>query len=147
MRESVCLALACLFVSSYATAQQLDFSAAAVEDVAARPRAMSALAAQAIAVYKEDDRAKYLDNLFRMQIVAGRYAEAIETLSSLRALPASGVSPQPRASLILYEVAARTGARQNQDGSTFDAALRRVFPEVFTPLDSQASALAIRVLT
>ena len=35
-----------------------------------------------------------LDNLFRLQMVAGQYAAAKETLASLHPMPASGVSPQ-----------------------------------------------------
>ena len=71
-------------------AQSFDFPGAVAEDPAALARSMPELARKVIAVYWEDDRRRYLDNLFRLQIVAGRYAEEGETLASLRALPASG---------------------------------------------------------
>ena len=45
---------------------------------------MDVLAKQVIAVYKEDDERKYLANLFRFQILAGEYSQAIATIDSLR---------------------------------------------------------------
>ncbi|HEY3645628.1 MAG TPA: hypothetical protein VGM16_09850, partial [Gammaproteobacteria bacterium] len=63
---------------------QFDLPAAAVTDPAALDAAMPKLATQVLAVYKEADQDEYLDNLFRLQIVAGQYAEALKTLSVLR---------------------------------------------------------------
>jgi len=85
-----------------------------------------------ITVYREDDRRKYLDNLFRLQIVAGQYADAIKTLAALRALRAKSVSPQDGATDVQYEVFAR--AMQRAAGSHLEVEeLRRAFHEVIAP--------------
>jgi len=68
-----------------AHAQQFDFPAAAVKDSAVLASAMTRLAAEVIAVYRENDRGVYPDNLFRLQFVAGRAAEAAATLDAWRA--------------------------------------------------------------
>jgi hypothetical protein len=68
--------------ASYVSAQALPFPGIG-NDTA---RAMSGLTQQAIATYKEKDRDRYLDNLFRMQMVAGRYAVATPSIYSLHAL-------------------------------------------------------------
>lgn len=47
---------------------------------------ISSLAKKTIRYYKEKDQKKYLDNLFRLQIVAKKYDSAIQTLNSLRVL-------------------------------------------------------------
>jgi len=67
-------------------AQTLEFStpvAASDEELA---RVIPALATRAIAAYTEPAADKRLDTLFRLQIAAGKYAEAKATLGSLRSL-------------------------------------------------------------
>ncbi|MDP9280378.1 MAG: hypothetical protein M3P00_13255, partial [Gemmatimonadota bacterium] len=80
--RALCFVLLCLVSTSFASAQELRFPAVGNDT----PQAMSALAEQAIASYKQSDRGRYLDNLFRMQMVAGRYADAIASIRSLHAL-------------------------------------------------------------
>ena len=144
--------LICLYLATLpsAAAQPFAFPGAAVEDPATLSRSMPGLAREVIAVYREDnqetDRRKYLDNLLRLQIVAGQYADADATLTSLRALGASSVSPQADATRVLYEVFARTRARQGEDGSAFDEALRQSFRETLGRLDDRTSALVMRAL-
>ncbi len=67
------MALLCLIPAPFASAQELPFPAAAVEDPATLSKAMPDLARAAIAAYRDDDRRKYLDTLFRLQMVAGHY--------------------------------------------------------------------------
>ena len=124
-------------------AQPFDFPAAAVEDPAALAKSMPALAREVIAVYRNDDRRQSLDDLFRLQTVAGRYADAAKTLAALRALPPDSVSPQGRATRVLYEIFAR--ARQSE-GEPFDAAFRRAFREALGRLDDRTAALVMRAL-
>jgi len=66
----------------------------AAEDAAALAQRMPGLAREVIAVFKDDDRRRFLDTLFRLQTVAGQYAEAGESLAALRAMPGDGGSPQ-----------------------------------------------------
>jgi len=127
-------------------AQSFNFPGAAAEDPAALARFMPGLAREVIGVYWEDDRRRYLDNLFRLQIVAGQYVDAGKTLASLRALPASGVAAQAGAAQVLYAAFAEARARQSQDGSPFDAAFQRSFRETLGRLDDRTSALVIRAL-
>ncbi|HSS47351.1 MAG TPA: CocE/NonD family hydrolase, partial [Thermoanaerobaculia bacterium] len=137
-----------LLAVPWAAAQTFDFPGAAVDDPAALSKAMPELARAVIAVYREDDRPTYLDNLFRLQTVAGRYADAIATLTELRGLRTkSSASPQAGATDVQYEVFARAKVLQGQDGSPFDAAFQRVFREVFGRLDDRTSALVMRALS
>jgi len=80
------LLIACSFVCSCmpATAQQFDFPAAAVSDPVAAAKAMPVLAGQVLDSYKEPDRDKYLENVFRLQLVAGKYVEAQKSIAELR---------------------------------------------------------------
>src|SRR3954463_12873590 len=86
--QLIVLSTACLLAAPRALAQQLDFPGASVEDPVALSKAMPELARQVIAVYRDDDRQKFLDNLFRLQMVAGQYADAVKTMAALRALRA-----------------------------------------------------------
>jgi putative CocE/NonD family hydrolase len=140
----VAIFIACLVVVPCAAAQELNFPGAAVKDSATLSKAMPVLAKDVIAVYREEDRRKYLDNLFRLQIVAGQYAEANKSIASLRALLMSNDSAQGGATNAQYEVFAR--ARQGADGVSFDEALRRAFLEVIRPMDDRTSALVMRAL-
>ena len=140
--RSLRVAFLCVAIASLASAQELPFSRAAIGNDTAG--AMSALARQAIAAYKDDNRANYLDNLFRLQLVAGRYTDATTTLRSLRALASKGDSRQTGATLLLYSIYAR--ANPGRDGSSFDSTFQKTFREVLTPLDDKTSWLLERPL-
>jgi uncharacterized protein len=140
--QLIVLSIACLSAAPTVLAQQFDFPEASVNDPAVFSRAMPELARALLAVYRDDDRQKYLDNLFRLQIVAGQYADAIRTLTDLRALQANKASPQTGATNVQYEVFAR--AKQSAKGAALDEALRRSFREVMGALDDRTSALVMR---
>ena len=129
--------------TSLASAQELRFNSATLGNDTAQ--AMSALAGQAITVYKDDNRDRYLDNLFRLQIVAGRYADATSTLSSLRTLRKNSVSPSATAVNSMYAIL--TAARQRSAGVQFEETFRQQFSDAFARLDDKTSALAIRALS
>ena len=105
---------------------------------------MSALAIKATAVYKDDNRSRYLDNLFRLQMAAGRYTDATATLISLRSLAPGATSAQARATLLLYAIFAR--AQATHGGMSFDSTFQRIFREALTPLDDKTSWLLERPL-
>jgi putative CocE/NonD family hydrolase len=140
------LSTACLLAASLASAQQLNFPGASLEDPVAVSKAMPELARQVIAVYREDDdRQKFLDNLFRLQLVAGQYADALKSLTALRAMQAGNTSPQLRANNVQYEIFARA-KQSSADGAPLDEALRRSFREGVGAMDDRASALLMRAL-
>lgn len=130
-----------------ATAKQFDFPEAAAGDAAALSKAMPVLAEQVAAAYKDDERGQYLDNLFRLQIVAGRHDQALETLAALRTLRAGSGSPQAGADNVQYEIVAHARLMQGESGLPFDEALRRAFRATLGRLDDRTSALVIRALT
>jgi len=102
-------------------------------------RAMPGFARDVIAVYRDDDRARHLDTLFRLQLAARQDAQAlasIETLRSLRNDPAT----QPPV-FLQYEILARAKLLQASQGLTFAQAWRRAFAERFGALDDK---LALR---
>jgi putative CocE/NonD family hydrolase len=140
--QSCNIGLLWLAGGSLASAQELRFpSAIAGNDTS---RAMAALAQQAIAVYKAENRDRFLDNLFRMQMVAGRPADANNSLASLRALRGNRVSLSATAAGALYAILAT--AKQQRDSTHFDDALRQAFRAGMARLDDRTSALAIRAL-
>lgn len=102
--RSFSFAVLCVACATLASAQELSFpNAIAGNDTTAT---MAALAQQAIGAYKDNDRDRYLDNLFRIQTVAGRYAEATNTLTALRALRGNRVSPSATAADALFAILA-----------------------------------------
>jgi putative CocE/NonD family hydrolase len=135
-------AVLCVASASLASAQELSFpNAIAGNDTA---RTMTALAQQAIGVYKDNDRDRYLDNLFRLQTVAGRYTDATNTLTALRALRGNRVSLSATAADALFAILAT--AKQRGDSAHFDDAFRQAFRDGIARLDDRTSALAIRAL-
>jgi putative CocE/NonD family hydrolase len=140
MMRTLCSLLLCLLSTSFASAQELRFPAIGTDTA----RAMSELAEQALATYKENDRDRYLDNLFRMQMVAGRYAAATASIKSLRTLRGNRVSLSATAANALYAVVA--SAKQRDDGAQFEGAFQQAFRDVVGRLDDRTSALAIRAL-
>ena len=138
---------ACLSFVSHAAAQQLDFPGAAVEDPATLSKSMRGLAQAALGAYRDEDRATYLDNLFRLQLVTGQYANAVKSINELRALRANSASPQTGANNVQYEVFALAKAQQSEDGAPFDEAFQRAFREVLGRLDDRVSALLVRAIT
>src|SRR2546423_12496056 len=137
------LGVLCLTAISVASAQELPFNTATIgNDTAA---AMSALAQLALVAYKDNgNRDRYLDNLFRVQMVGGRYADATKTLTSLRTLRRNKVSPSATAADALYAILAT--AKQETGTAPFDQTFQRLFPAALARLDDPISALAIRAL-
>ena len=142
----LCLALA----YSAAVAQDLNFPESAVADPAALSAAMPEFARQVMATYKESDREKYLDNLFRLQIVAGQDEEALRTIASLREVLRTARPPRAAWVNAQYEIYARARMQQNARAGgklSFDEAYALSFHDAFMRMDDRTSALVIRALS
>jgi putative CocE/NonD family hydrolase len=134
MIGSLRLALLCLLVAAPAFAQELAFPASAIGDQAALDRALPDLAGRTIAIYAESDRDKYLDNLFRMQIAAGRYAQARVSLAELRTLRAK-TDPTRLVTLVRYEIYSDAKVREATTHTPFADAFGAAFTERMAQLD------------
>ncbi len=85
-------------------------------------RAMPVLARDAIDAYRDEDRARYLGTLFRLQLVAGQYAQAVQSIEAMRALRHDPPSQPPL--YLQYEVYARAKALQEIRGMPYAQAWR-----------------------
>ena len=102
--------------------------------------AMRVLARDAIEQYADDDPARKFGTLFRLQLVAGQYAKAIDSIQALRKL--RGPTAQQPPSFLQYEIHARAKQRQAQRGIEYSKAWRQVFSERFGILGDQAALQA-----
>lgn len=103
----------------------------------ARARAMQALARETMAAYRDDDRVRYLGTLFRLQLVAEQYEQAIASIEALRTL--RGDSPSQPPLYLQYEIHARARLLQAARGLSYEQAWRKVFAARFGALPDRTA--------
>ena len=128
-----------IIIFTQASAQQLSFNKTAAADEAELSKAMPGLARQIIAGYKEGDREKYLNNLFRLQMLAGNYAGAIHSIKSLRDVPAANDPVYRNATNLQYEIFANAKLIQAASNLSFVEAFKQAFREAFAKLDDKTA--------
>src|SRR6266700_6323196 len=131
------LFLLCLTTAPFVFGQQFQFPKAAVESDAALSKAISTLAGQVLAVYKDNDHDQYLNNLFQLQLTAGQYAEAEGTIRALRDLRTAGSYTDGSARLAPFDVYAKAKSTEAGGKLSFDAAFQQAFHELFDKLDNK----------
>src|SRR4030095_4338839 len=141
------ISAACLLMPCVAQAQDFSFLAGNAGDEAAVENAMAALAEHVVVAYKEENRATFLDNLFRLQIVSGRYMDALQTLTKLHDLTADPRSTQTAADNVQDQIFTQAKLIEAAEGVAFNQAFQRAFREKFGTLDNRTSALVVRTLT
>ncbi|HEX4803752.1 MAG TPA: CocE/NonD family hydrolase [Myxococcaceae bacterium] len=139
------IAALCLAVAASATAQEFPLPPAAAETDAELARSMPQLATRVLADYRQADRESYLDNLFRLQMVAGRYGDAVETITTLRRLRSPKIPDGGAWIDVQYEVLAR--AKLKQTTKPFAEAYLETFRDVIGRLDDRTSALVVRAIS
>ncbi|HSL70113.1 MAG TPA: CocE/NonD family hydrolase [Longimicrobiales bacterium] len=127
------------------TAQEFALTSADLADSAALARSTRRLAAEVLAAYRNPDRASYLDNLFRLQLLTDKYAEASASLTELRGLRRD-TTPSARALYVQYEIFAAAMSRTARTGRPLAESFAESFRERFTRLDDRAAALAARAI-
>lgn len=137
MVRSLCLITVLVYAASPVFAQEPSF-----QPVDGSPAAMSKLAADVIAVYRDGDRDRYLNTLFRLQMVAGRHADAIATIHAVRELRSGGVPARTAWLYTQHEVVATARARQADRSEAPDAAFTEASREVLGSLDDRAAMSA-----
>jgi putative CocE/NonD family hydrolase len=139
------MTLICLWLlAAPAVAQTLD-TPADIADEAALPRIMPRFAHAFIDSQPRGQPAD-LNVLFRAQLVAGLYSEALASLDQLRAPLADNPSPRVRARYLDYVLYARSQLAVKQ-AKTFQAAYRKTFRAVIGRLDSRTAAMAVNGLS
>lgn len=135
-------AAAFLLLASSTLAQNVKFEAPSdAGDLDAR---FPALAEAVLAQYREPDERKRLDNLFRLQMAAGRWAEAENTLAQLHALLAAAGDPQGRATNVQYQILVQAKLIEAKQRIPFETAFERAFHQTMDPLDNRTAALLAR---
>jgi uncharacterized protein len=144
MRKRLLPVLLCL-LAFRAAAQDIEIPAG-LDDKAALSSAMPALAKSLIA--RQDAlQSSSPDWLFRAQLVAGSYRDALNSLDALRAPLIGNASPRVRSRYWEYILYAQAGLRSYERKISFDAAYREAFHALVNPLDDRTSAPVINRLS
>src|SRR5271156_3478326 len=112
-----------LVLISRAGAQQFAFPESAAQ-AATLSKAVVTLAGQALAVYKDDDREKYLSNLSALQAVAGQYPEAVQSFVALRDFRRSAHVSNAAWRDLQFEIYVRAKAAASARNLPFDEAYK-----------------------
>lgn len=103
-------------------------------------QAMPALARATLARYREDDQQRYLGTLFRLQLAAGQYSEAVASIRALRTLRNDPPGSPPL--YLQYEIHAQAKALQATRGLAYARTWHIAFDEAFAPLDDKVALQA-----
>jgi putative CocE/NonD family hydrolase len=132
-----------LVLISRAGAQQFAFPESAAQDPATLSKAIVRLAGQALTVYKDDDREKYLSNLSALQATAGQYPEAVKSLVALRDFRLSAHINNAAWRDLQFEIYVRAKAAALAQQLPFEETYKQAFRAVFGQLDGRTSARAM----
>ena len=128
-----------LLVMRVAYAQQFDLPKPIPSGDSELAAYMSSLARQVVAAYDDSDREKYLDNLFRMQLIAGRYADAVKTLSALRGLRRGANVHTSIVNNVRWEVYGHAKLLQATQALTFNDAFKQSVNQTLSGLDDRTA--------
>ncbi|MGH8052565.1 MAG: CocE/NonD family hydrolase [Stenotrophomonas sp.] len=103
-------------------------------------KALPALARQLIVEFRDADRPRYLGTLFRLQMAAGHYRQAVESIHALRALRDDDPSQPPL--FLQYEIYALAMARAAEQKQPFSQAWPATFAERFATLEDRIAQQA-----
>jgi predicted acyl esterase len=130
-----------------ATAESFPLSADELTDSNALGKSMPRLAEQVLAAYRDDDRVRYLDNVFRLQIVTGRFRDAQASIAELQSLRArQDSSPQASARLVPFQIYVSARIHVERSGRSLAETYGESFRTVFARLDDPTAAFAARQL-
>ena len=139
----LCSVLFFAVVVPSAIAQQFDFSEVATQDPALLSKAVAKLAEETLPVYKEQDRAVYLNNLALLQAASGEYSSSVQSFAALREYRRSTHVFNAAWLDLQYEIYVRAKSTAATQSVTFDKAYEQEFHSVFAQLDGPTSARAM----
>ena len=117
--------------------QQLDFNKVAATDNVELAKTMPGLAKEMMAIYRDEDRERYLNNLFRLQIIAEQYAEANATLRSLRDILKANDPVYANVTYTQYEIFSNAKLIQSAKKISFEEAFKQSFRDTFGKLSDK----------
>jgi uncharacterized protein len=135
--------LLCLVAMPRAEAQELEFPRAAATDDAMLAAALPALARQALAGYRDENRDSYLSAVFRMQLVAGDAAASVATADLWLAQHVDGPDAEPADFSLGTRLYARARARQDAQREPFEDAYRTSYRAAFAQYDDRRAYDAV----
>ncbi len=144
MRPANLLIFICL-IAAPALAQQIDVPAE-ITDEAALPRVMPRFA-KAVIAFQEAEQRPERATLFKAQLVAGLYGDALTSLDKLRAPLIEDPSPRIRARYLEYVLYARSRLAVRESKTPFPAVYRKTFRALIRPLDNRTSAMIVSRLS
>ncbi|HKR63786.1 MAG TPA: CocE/NonD family hydrolase [Thermoanaerobaculia bacterium] len=119
-----------------AFAQEIPFPAGAAASDETLAAAMPAIAEQLLASNAQSTSEEDLDRRFRPQLVAGHYADALQTLAALRAMrPAGSLATTAN---VRWEIFAKAKMLESE-GQPFADAFRKAFRETLRGIDDETA--------
>jgi putative CocE/NonD family hydrolase len=140
MNKIIFLALLCLNVNSFA--QKIPFLHNENTDSTILSIQMKALATQVIPLYKESNPATYFENIFRYQIVARQYNDALSSIDSIRAQRAKSSPKEAKAIGFQFETFAVASKRSIEKAEAFKVAYPLSFTTLYNKLTPEGQAAA-----
>jgi putative CocE/NonD family hydrolase len=137
MRKLLGLTFLCLIGTAQVAAQQLDFNKVAATDPAELAKTMPGLAKEVMANYKNENREMYLNNLFRLQMIAEQYAEANATIKSLRDILKANDPVYANVTYTQYEIFSNAKLIQAATNISFEDAFRQSFRDTYGKLSDK----------
>lgn len=130
MKKTIFLICLSTFASIYVFGQQFYFANRMYSDSVALAKALPGLAKQLIENYRKPDKENYYDNLFRFQIVAEQYDDALKSIHQVRATSTLKDSLRAMGIAFQYETYTITKGTQIKMPNLFEI----IYPEIFTKL-------------
>lgn len=110
------------------------------------PRVMPRFA-KALIAFQQAQQLPDPASLFKAQLAAGLYGDALTSLDKLRAPLADSPSPRIRARYLEYVLYARSRLTAKATKTSFQAAYRKTFHALISPLDNKTSGLTVNHLS
>jgi len=136
-KHRVVTALVFICIAPLAHALGVPLAKQAATDPAVLAVVMPEFAGKVLEVYQEDDPDKLLVNRMRLQIVAGDYRGALDTIQSVRQLRESKSDPQAATAFLVNQIYAEAMREQAAGGASFDVAFERAFRSSYGRLDDR----------
>ncbi len=129
------LVLLCIAPSVYALGVTITKQAAT--DPVVLAQVMPAFAESVLEAYHEDDPDKLLVNRMRLQIVAGDFQGALNTIQSVRQMRESKADPQAATAFLVNQIYAEAMLEYEAGSTSFDVAFERAFRSSYGRLDDR----------